>query len=625
MDWNHSNSWAEARSGWGAGAWDGHAIWEREAWQGSHTGHGWWPPAGAGSSWRPDPDYNDEKDNTATSVVKDKFKNVGTLGCFGKHPLPLEDRKDIILGLVTALAPGHNLSRMAVAGWGPEITMAVFWLLTQSGPKTPIRWLRDGEGAFTVAGAVDILKSAATSLYPEVDDLTEAVKFVVDNSWKNGEAIVRQAVQGGFDVSVTVDPQSAQAQPKGGSAPATGAPATGTPRWDSRSGGPPPPTGKVLLRRDTDEEIERLEKQKRMLQLKQEVISQQHALAIGQEPSRGSSSASLQAPPGLIINAGKPASLRGQDLTHFIGKLPPRYFQEPETLPSRAAINEAQQAARLELEAKVSEEAEAHRSLESQEAEAHRSQEAEEAEAQRAQAQQAEEAEAQRAQAQQAEEAQAHRAQAQQAEEAQAHRSRESAQATPTLTNLGVSNVEILRRQLRLAEQQEAESHKAETRACQQQEADAQQREEEMQREEARQQMRQEQHAPAARQQELEEALQEALQTSEEHEAQEHQKREESDEARQLSTQEPSAEQCAQKRAKEAQQEECADAHRARELSQEQQAESVQQDEPEQMEDQGEEADLEDGEASPKRARHTTSTPFAGAFTSGTSEMRVQR
>ena len=80
--------------------------------------------------------------------------------------MPLEDRKDLLLGLVESLVASSNLSQMAVAVWCVETVMAAIFLLTNCGPATPIRWLKgDKENKYDLGTAVEILKKAAQSFF----------------------------------------------------------------------------------------------------------------------------------------------------------------------------------------------------------------------------------------------------------------------------------------------------------------------------------------------------------------------------------------------------------------------------------------------------------------------------
>ena len=98
----------------------------------------------------------------------DKYANVSTLGL--KHPLPLEERKELVLGLLNKLqeevadAAAASASgsiagnfRIAVASWGVVIIHAVLFYLCRAKPNMPLRTLFNEERKFVIADAVKML------------------------------------------------------------------------------------------------------------------------------------------------------------------------------------------------------------------------------------------------------------------------------------------------------------------------------------------------------------------------------------------------------------------------------------------------------------------------------------
>jgi hypothetical protein len=98
----------------------------------------------------------------------DRFKNVAYLGC-GKHALPLEDRKSLLVAVVSTLSPRDKpaLSKIAVSAFTAMTTHSLLYLLSQTTPKSHIRLLRDDEGVFTIEHAAEMLAETAMSLYPQ--------------------------------------------------------------------------------------------------------------------------------------------------------------------------------------------------------------------------------------------------------------------------------------------------------------------------------------------------------------------------------------------------------------------------------------------------------------------------
>ena len=94
----------------------------------------WWQQADAGSqlaAWKSDPKQGGTSESVwkADKIVRDRFKHCTTLGDRGKHPIPLDDRKALVLGLAAKLSPGSSLSKVAVASCTAMTTHAALWLL----------------------------------------------------------------------------------------------------------------------------------------------------------------------------------------------------------------------------------------------------------------------------------------------------------------------------------------------------------------------------------------------------------------------------------------------------------------------------------------------------------------
>ena len=315
--WDTDTQW----SGWqGAKDWQ-HRQWDQNA-EEDWRGNGWQNDKGRWNSGAEDKEGQ-------------KVQNMSTFGCGSQKPLPLEKRKDILLGLVEALArPGeqaHILSALAVAAWNAEITMAAFWILSRTGAKTPLRWLKDDDGNFSVPHAVKVLKAACLSHLKTETDIAEVLDFLCDHSWSNCAAITERAKQSGFDPSDVLDLKNlnlAQAlaaqqgqslvQALGGASSSaaqlltglgSGTPAGegGAARFDSRSGAR---VDKVLKRSDTDEEIERLEKRKKLIALTKELRGEEQSMALQHQamPSSASGTEGKALPAGLTIAGGTAAA-----------------------------------------------------------------------------------------------------------------------------------------------------------------------------------------------------------------------------------------------------------------------------------------------------------------------------
>ena len=138
MAWHHQ--WSSGSNSWD-GEWQSGNAWPAET-------QGW------GSNKR-------ESDKG-----RDRFKNVTSLGAAGKHCLPLEDRKTLLMTLLMELNPEPPvLCKIALASWGAMTTMAVLFLLTRCRPRMSIRVLRDEAGMFTIDDAARQLVVTVKSLH----------------------------------------------------------------------------------------------------------------------------------------------------------------------------------------------------------------------------------------------------------------------------------------------------------------------------------------------------------------------------------------------------------------------------------------------------------------------------
>ena len=147
---------------WDKGGWN--PWWGQDGW---HGDGGWW---GGRNAWNSPSPAGDQ-------FSSDKYGNVCTLGL--KHPLPIDDRRELVLGLLNRLqeevseaaaasAPAGNF-RIAVASWGPVLIHAVLYYLCRAKPGMPIRTLFNEERKFVIADAVDMLWVELTSLFPSMD------------------------------------------------------------------------------------------------------------------------------------------------------------------------------------------------------------------------------------------------------------------------------------------------------------------------------------------------------------------------------------------------------------------------------------------------------------------------
>ena len=134
-------------------------------WGSSHSPQSW-DDERRGGHWQPDSHESPAGKKDKEKV--DRFKNVTTLGAVGKRPLPLEDRKALLMALVSELSPRRTvISKIAVSTFAATTTHALLYLLSRVTPRTPIRLLRDEEGTFSIDYAAKQMAETAETLYPQ--------------------------------------------------------------------------------------------------------------------------------------------------------------------------------------------------------------------------------------------------------------------------------------------------------------------------------------------------------------------------------------------------------------------------------------------------------------------------
>ena len=135
----------------------------------------WWSSHSPQSSWGDDqwhqeshesPPGKKDKEKDKETADRDRFKNATSLGAASKHPLPLEDRKSLLVAVVNLLSPRKIvLSKIAVSTFTATTTYDLLFLLSRAGPRMSIRLLRDEEGVFTIDYAAQQLAETAASLH----------------------------------------------------------------------------------------------------------------------------------------------------------------------------------------------------------------------------------------------------------------------------------------------------------------------------------------------------------------------------------------------------------------------------------------------------------------------------
>ena len=301
------------RDGWDA--WGNHGWWDSRpnSWSSNDSSDGYKRPSyeSQTTSWTSKPHHDDnqtwshwagsdasDQDTLCTSPLagkkdKDKYKNISTLGCIGRHPLPLDERKRLFFSVCQRVDPTageskthSKLSRVALASWDAACVQAGFWLICRASPKMPFRTLKTEDGEYDLVEAAKILCDAATSYYCNNNTaLQEILDFIIKNSWDSTQSIIIKASDAGFIVEDAEEPESAGRRDSRNPARCYI-----TEEESERLGRNHSP--RVLRKHGTEEEIERLERHKKLLRLKKEIAQEeacttaQVAHAKGEEPPK---------------------------------------------------------------------------------------------------------------------------------------------------------------------------------------------------------------------------------------------------------------------------------------------------------------------------------------------------
>ena len=262
------------------------------SWKSAGWGSGWWGQ----DQWHEDRDWANHnwsgtglRNWKSPEGDKDKYANVSTLGL--KHPLPMEDRRELVVSLLSRLqeevgeaaaasVPGSATGnfRIAVANWGPVLIHGVLFYLCRARPAMPIRTLYNEEKKFVITDAAKMLWVELTSLFPSTEDKIAALQLLFDCRFNDPAALLEQAQAHGFDpseVEAKVLPESPLTPRAKQIASASG-----------RLAGSALSTPRALQRMGTDEELDHLKKRTEDLQLRKSLATQEAELRNAQTDVR---------------------------------------------------------------------------------------------------------------------------------------------------------------------------------------------------------------------------------------------------------------------------------------------------------------------------------------------------
>ena len=273
------------------------------------------------SNWRQGQDagWFQQEQGWKTRVSQDKwtdrFANVSTLGM--KHPLPLEDRRDLVLGLLEKLQDevdvasasgnqeGQGGFKIAVAGWNQVLIHAILFYLCRAKPSMPIRTLRNDDCVFVVADAAEMLFVEFRSLFTSPEEKRQVYELISECRWGRTQHLMAAAVGVGFqpgDVEPKKEGRSDTVAVAGtglavvavGASPSASGAGTGSQR--------------VLARMSTDEELVSLKKRHEVLELRKSLVQAETAL---RTVTGGTTENSVRSPAQPHVDAEHEAAMAG--------------------------------------------------------------------------------------------------------------------------------------------------------------------------------------------------------------------------------------------------------------------------------------------------------------------------
>ena len=164
--------------------------------------------------------------------------------------MPLDERKELLLEVIEQGRPKESVAfpRVGLFNWGPRCVHAAFMILCRAEPKTALRSLRDEDGIYTTKHAARVLLDSFVGLYPTTESRVKVMDMLRHCCYDKQEDIINKAMEVGFDPNELDDKTAAPS------------------RSDSRNG-TPVFVPRQLVRLSTDDELERLQKKQRILEL----------------------------------------------------------------------------------------------------------------------------------------------------------------------------------------------------------------------------------------------------------------------------------------------------------------------------------------------------------------------
>ena len=180
-----------------------------------------------------------------------KTRNITTLGW--KHPVPLSDRREILINLIKQVqekvCPNDTIPVIWIHAWSAQLVQAILYTLCCLQPDFSAKGFFDKDNNFDKDHAVKLLLEAFYANYKSEQAQAHVIKFVMSHATKDKEAmVIDNACDQGFNLSLVEDKVS------------------GSARHEARSGFPnalrpiPSPQGRSMI--ELDEEYQRFQKEK---------------------------------------------------------------------------------------------------------------------------------------------------------------------------------------------------------------------------------------------------------------------------------------------------------------------------------------------------------------------------
>jgi len=194
-----------------------------------------------------------------------------------KHPMPLEDRRDMVLGLVNKLQDDVGMEvtsfKVAVSAWGPALLDAVLFYLARARPCMKVATVRNEIDGYVTERAVDVPYREMCGVLTSWEKQPAAMQLISECRFGSSTKLIAAAMKEGFNPS-EVEPKAASG--------AGGALASGTPSQEAL--GAQVPT-RALSRMSTDEELQSLRKRNQVLELRKALVEKEVALKDWQRSS----------------------------------------------------------------------------------------------------------------------------------------------------------------------------------------------------------------------------------------------------------------------------------------------------------------------------------------------------